>query len=342
MKPIRHCSLTFLIFLTTISFCQAQVAVPRDRLSLYLKVDSSRKLTTLLNTPASVEISTQTVSVHKNDRIAFVLLKAKLEPGLEMYELLYLLNPQIKRLDSLPDNQQLLLPVIRPVKTSLQNGQLIAIRFDEALKNQILEKTKQIVPVLSSPDTTGIKSLLAGADAYEKFKDIVLQLDKLAAAIRERTIILSYEQLKDIDTECDVLVSVVKQSPATKPIDIVTIDKNFNEWTRSVFERKGSGSLPKNNSATVYASVIKVVDNKKVKLAGYTIYYSSPGLEGKNSYSFGESSSSTDSVKASLAECTWKFWAAAKGELPSDTQFKTQSIRIDKNNIIELILTVIK
>lgn len=282
---------------------------------------------TKLEAKADVKLSTKTIIIKPGQRIEKILATEKINPmDKDVFSILYDLNPDVVRLDSLQVSTSIVIPTLAFIKRPLLANQLLSIRLDDKIKRSILVKNSILLDSLADKDSMRrevvVKKLFDNEETYDLYKESVTLFNQISTAIGERTTLINHEQLQDIDAVGSFLTKLIqsKASPPTKELArIPLVRADLKTWALYFIEQKANGSLPKDNRIEVFFTLKKNGTSTPIK-EGYRVFYCAPGLLPDGAHSLGEVGSN---ISHKIPQANWAFWAKktpVSNNYPPDTE----------------------
>ncbi len=275
----------------------------RITLSYFLKTDHSIK-----NLNSKFELSIKVVLVDSL-KIEDILLKEGIYPyDVDIYKLLYELNPQINRLDSINSHKEIILPIIKLKGKKLDSNKLLIAILDKNKQEEIIDK----INYLDTISKNRLPTLKTRINELKKLKDTIIERKKF----------FQYDQLIDLNEGINELINLYKNNVQSIRDSnfLLQYDSNMR-YLNSMNLFRYRNNIQENGKVLIE---INVLDSEGKKLDGYRIFYCSPGLYPKGVHSFTALSSSIQPIKVYLPkQVFWKIWGSRKNSKTNELLIKT-------------------
>lgn len=307
-------------------FCQAKAFylldedTAKSELTVYRFNRTSRAISEPLS-PERYRISYELVTV--DEPIEFILEKRKIYSNdVDVYNLLYELNPQIKKIGTLDNGIRLSVPKIELIDINLIPDEILILRLDEKLKNRLTELASKLQPLI--------------ADSQKSKSNAFGYLSLITSAIQTHSKLISHDNLIDILYESEELSKL--DPGALKRIK--EIETYLSERSSDLRDIKSGNEPPDSYNVPVKVSVFK--RGGKNPQQGYRVFYIGYVLY-PNGLPHPISKTAPIPLEDFIPEGTWRVWAVMAGQPPDKPATEVLEVKLrtsndGKSSVIDLFL----
>jgi hypothetical protein len=325
---------SFFLFLLKQRECRAQGQLPDIRRVNFYRYSAVTNIETPIK-KSDISIEMRPVNPDNDSRVQDLLIREGIYPNdKDVYKLLYELNPNIPRLDSLGSVSVINVPSIKKIKLTLENdNEYVVIHLDDSLIKATIKAIAEFKSKVLGSEFEATKRKFVDSNDYELLVSIGEKLEKFRSSMVNRSISFPYDVLLGINAECTLAVQILKLGQVGRPqlLNLSKINYNLSSVALRIFDIKSvTGTVPP--AGTVYVRV-EVIDNRNKPQTGYTVCYSFPGCENIPTCVNRLKNASSGYV----FEADWSFWAVSEQKsYPPVTELKTVSVRSYDTDPIQL------